>query len=193
MAKKIFARWLSQKNGGILLSAHIGNWEIAGHLLKRLNTKINIVMYDEEHEKIKQYLDSVKGEKTMKVITIKKNLSHIYEISDALKNNELICMHADRFLDGNKIITENFLGSEANFPMGPFLLAAQFKVPVSLTFAMKESASHYHFSATKPKGYDVSSKQIFMKDLLKDFVIEMEEKAKQYPEQWYNYYNFWKA
>ncbi len=184
---------VAQKNGGILLSAHIGNWEIAGHLLKRLNTKINIVLYDEEHEKIKQYLDSVQGEKTMRVITIKKSLTHIYEINDALKNNELVCMHADRFLDGNKTITENFLGSEAKFPMGPFLLAAQFKVPVSLTFAMKESASHYHFSATRPKQYNLSSKEIFMKELLKDFVAKMDEKVKRYPEQWYNYYNFWQA
>ncbi|MBS1947460.1 MAG: lipid A biosynthesis acyltransferase [Bacteroidetes bacterium] len=182
----------SQKKGGILLSAHIGNWEIAGHLLKRLNTKINIVMFDEEHKKIKQYLDSVKGKKTMKVITIKENLSHIYEINDALKNNELVCMHADRFLPANKTFTEIFLGSVARFPVGPFLLAAQFKVPVSLTFAMKESGNHYHFSATKPKEYDLSSKEKFMRELLKDFTGEMEKKLKQHPEQWYNYYDFWK-
>lgn len=182
-----------QKVGGILLSAHIGNWEIAGHLLKRLNTKINIVMLDEEHEKIKRYLDSVKGEKSMKIITIKKSLSHIYEISDALKNNELVCMHADRFLEGNKTSTQKFLSTEAKFPIGPFLLAAQFKVPVSLTFAMKETNSHYHFSATKPKQYNQFSKENFMKELLKDFVAEMEKKVKQYPEQWYNYYDFWQA
>jgi predicted LPLAT superfamily acyltransferase len=184
---------VSGKNGGILLSAHIGNWEIAGHLLKRLNTKINIVMFDEEHEKIKQYLDSVKGEKTMHVITIKKNLSHIYEINDAFRNNELVCMHADRFLEGTKTFTENFIGAPATFPLGPFLLAAQFKVPVSFTFAMKESSSHYHFSATAPKEYNLSSKEIFMKEVLNDFVADMEKKLRQYPEQWYNYYNFWQT
>ncbi|HVM88385.1 MAG TPA: hypothetical protein VMT76_09360 [Puia sp.] len=181
----------TQKKGGILLSAHLGNWEIAGHLLKRLNAKINVVMFDEEHEKIKQYLDSVKGEKSMHIIAIKKNLSHIYEISDALKNNELVCMHADRFLEGNKTFSEKLLGTEAKFPIGPFLLAAQFKVPVSLTFAVKETNAHYHFFATKPKEYDLKSKENFMKELLKDFAAEMEAKLKQYPEQWYNYYDFW--
>src|SRR5687768_5448731 len=34
--------------GGILLSAHLGNWEAAGHMLKRVNAPINIVMYDGE-------------------------------------------------------------------------------------------------------------------------------------------------
>jgi predicted LPLAT superfamily acyltransferase len=182
---------VAQQKGGLLLSAHTGNWEIAGHLLKRLNTKINIVMFDEEHQKIKQYLDSVTGEKNMHVITIKNGLSHIYEISDAFKNNELVCMHADRFLDGNKTFDHLFLGSEAKFPVGPFILAAQFKVPVSFTFAMKETNLHYHFSATKPKEYNNPSKEIFMKEVLQDFVEEMEKKVKRYPEQWYNYYNFW--
>src|SRR6218665_1717723 len=34
--------------GGLLVSAHLGNWEVAGHLLKRLDTTINILMYDGE-------------------------------------------------------------------------------------------------------------------------------------------------
>lgn len=182
---------VAQQKGGLLLSAHIGNWEIAGHLLQRLNTKINIVMFDVEHEKIKQYLNSVTGERNMHVITIKNDLSHIYEISDAFKNNELVCMHADRFLDGTKTFNHFFLGREAQFPMGPFILAAQFKVPVSFTFAMKETKWHYHFSATKPKDREFSSKEIFMEELLGDFISEMEKKVNQYPEQWYNYYDFW--
>ena len=182
---------VANKKGGLLLSAHIGNWEIAGHLLKRLNTKINIVMFEGEHEKIKQYLESVTGERRVNVIVIKPGFSHIYEISDAFKNNELVCMHADRFMEGNKTVEQSFLNAPAKFPMGPFLLAAQFKVPVSFTFAMKETSSHYHFSATQPKKYDYPSKEMVMKEMLHDFVLSMEEKVKRYPEQWYNYYNFW--
>ena len=39
---------VSRNKGGLLLSAHIGNWEIAGHLLQRLGTEMHIVMYDGE-------------------------------------------------------------------------------------------------------------------------------------------------
>jgi predicted LPLAT superfamily acyltransferase len=181
----------SLKKGGILLSAHIGNWDIAGHLLKRLETRINIVMFDGEHEKIKEYLDNITGEKSVNLILIKEDLSHIYEISEAFKNNELVCMHADRFLEGNKTITANFLGEKARFPIGPFVLAATFKVPVSFVFAVKESNLHYHLFASKIKSYNQPQKSALIAELLEDYKNEMEVKVKKYPEQWFNYYNFW--
>jgi len=102
------------QKGGLLLSAHLGNWEIAGHLLKRLDTRINIVMFDGEHQQIKEYIAAVTGKRAVNVILIKNDLSHIYAISDAFKNNELVCMHADRFIEGNKTLTSEFLGGKAD-------------------------------------------------------------------------------
>lgn len=180
------------QKGGLLVSAHIGNWEIAGHLLKRLNTRINIVMFDNEHQQIKEYLSSITGKRNVKVIVVKNNdISHIYEITEAFKNNELVCMHADRFIEGNKTLTTDFLGEQARFPLGPFVIAATFKVPVSFVFAMKESSLHYHFFASEIKTYEQPSKEARMSQMLTDFTGEMAVKVKQYPLQWYNYYNFW--
>jgi predicted LPLAT superfamily acyltransferase len=181
----------SLEKGGILLSAHIGNWDIAGHLLKRLDTRINVVMFDGEHQQIKEYLATVTGKKSINIIFIKNDLSHIYEISEAFKNNELVCMHADRFLEGNKTLATNFLGEKARFPMGPFILAATFKVPVSFVFAIKESNLHYHFFASEIKNYNQLDKGLVMQEMLNDFAGEMEAKVKKYPEHWFNYYNFW--
>jgi predicted LPLAT superfamily acyltransferase len=183
---------VAQGKGGILLSGHVGNWEAAGHLLKRLNSRINVVMFDGEHQRIKQYLDQVTGGKNFNVIVIKNDLSHVYAISEALARNEMICLHADRFLEGNKTITRSFLGAEAEFPAGPFLLAAGFQVPVSIVFAFKESATHYHFfgSGLLERSAAENRKQ-FTEKLMDTFVHELEQKVKVYPEQWFNYYNFW--
>ncbi|MEP7107085.1 MAG: lipid A biosynthesis acyltransferase [Ferruginibacter sp.] len=179
------------QKGGILLSAHIGNWDIAGHLLKRLETRIHIVIFDGEYQKIKEYLDSVTGKRGVNVIVIKNDLSHIYAISDAFKNNELVCMHADRFIEGNKTLISELFGEKARFPMGPFLLAAKFNVPVSFVFAIKESNLHYHFFASEVREYGDLTKELGMDKMLNDFAKEMEDKIKRYPEQWFNYYNFW--
>lgn len=182
---------VSRQKGGMLLSAHIGNWDIAGHLFKRLNTRIHIVIFDGEQEQIKKYLSTVTGKKSVNFIVIKNDISHIYQISEALNNNELVCMHADRFLDGNKTFTADFLGKTARFPMGPFVLATSFKVPVSYVFAVKESNRHYHFFASSIKNYEYLEKGVAMQEMLLEFTKEMEIKIKQYPAQWFNYYNFW--
>jgi len=180
---------VAEKKGGLLLSAHIGNWEIAGHLLQRLNTSMNIVMFDGEQEQIKSYMDSVTGRRSAKIILIKEDLSHIYAIQEALQQNEFVCMHADRFMEGNKTISAFLLNKPARFPAGPFLLANTFRVPVSFVFAMKETSLHYHFYASPPKIYP--KPQPGIPGMPEDFCAQMEAMLKKYPVQWYNYYDFW--
>ncbi len=177
-------------SGGLLLSAHMGNWEIAGHLLQRLDTTMNIVMFDGEQEQLKRYLESVTGQRRAKIILIKNDLSHIYAISDALKNNEFVCMHADRFIEGNKTLSAQLLGKAARFPAGPFVLAHTFKMPVSFVFAMKETSSHYHFYATAPAVFRTSGGST-PAAMLAEFSRAMESQLRTYPLQWYNYYDFW--
>ena len=177
--------------GGMLISAHIGSWDIAGYLLNRLDTTINIVLYDGEDEAIKKIINN-SDKKKINIIPIKKDLTHIFKISEAFDRNELVCMHADRFIDGNKNTVMEFLGEKAQFPLGPFLLAASFKVPVSFVFAVKESTLHYHFFASKIFNFEKTGKTEIMDNLLKEFLKEMEQKVRKYPEQWYNYFNFWK-
>ena len=180
------------KQGGLLLSAHIGNWEIAGHLLQRLNTQMNIVMFDGEQERIREYMDSVTGRRRAKIILIKEDLSHIYAIHEALQNNEFVCMHADRFMPGNRTISGTLLNKTARFPAGPFLLASTFRAPVSFVFAMKESPLHYHFYASPPKIYPKPDKGE-PSLVLKEFCEQMEASIRKYPLQWYNYYDFWEG
>jgi predicted LPLAT superfamily acyltransferase len=182
--KKIAA----DKTGAILISAHIGNYEIAGNLLKNYEIPVNIVMYDGEHEKIKDYLSSVYGKKKINIIPIKNNdMSHIFEINNALGRNEVICIHGDRYVEGNKVLKFNFLGREAVFPVGPFLLVHKLKVPYSFVFAAKDTATHYHFFASPPKIADGT-----IGDLVGEYVSTVEKMVHRYPEQWFNFYDFWK-
>jgi predicted LPLAT superfamily acyltransferase len=173
--------------GGILISAHIGNWEIAGNLLKRLETRVNIVMYDAEHQSIKKYFSKViNSSSRINIIVIRDDFSHIFEISKALKNNELICIHGDRYLSGSKTINAPLFGRNARFPSGPFHLAEKFKVPYSYVFAMKETATHYHFYATPP-----SVNQRGVTGMVDEYTGTLEKIILKYPEQWFNYYEFW--
>jgi len=142
-------------------------------------------LYDEEHNQIKDYLKGVAGEATVNIIPIKDDLSHIIAIKNALSAGELITMHGDRFREGNRTIEMEFLGMKAEFPIGPFLLATKFKVPVSFVFCVKESKYHYHLFASPGKMYTS------IDDLAQDYKLGLEKKVWVYTLHWNNYYTFW--
>lgn len=176
-----------QSRGGILISAHIGNWETAGNLLhKRISKKINVLMLEAEEEKIKKVLDETTGGARFNIIAIKNDLSHIVKINNALEANELIAMHADRYTDGIKTISLDFFGKKAQFPLGPFLIASKFNAPVTFVFALKDGDFHYELSATKP----LTDKHT-PEEIARLYVDELEKKVRKYPGQWFNYYDFY--
>jgi predicted LPLAT superfamily acyltransferase len=180
--------------GGLLISGHIGNFEMAGQMLERLDTTVNIVMLDAEHEKIKDYMSSITT-KTFNIINVREDGSHVFEMKRAFDNKEIVCIHGDRFTPGSRKIKHFFLGEEAFFPAGPFYLALQYDIPVSFVFAMKEKLKKYHFYATSPEYYSVLSKKLKRNDaagtVLDDYAEEFEKMIRKYPLQWFNYYDFW--
>ncbi|MCF8374237.1 MAG: acyltransferase [Bacteroidales bacterium] len=186
---------VAQGKGGVLIGAHVGNWEVAGQLLERLDTRINIVMLDAEHRSIKEMLDEVMVKKNMNVIAIKDDFSHLFQIKEALQNNELVAIHGDRFIPGTKTISCSFLGKQALFPTGALYLASKYKSPVSFVAAMKDTKTHYHFYASKPKMYPYPSnlkiRNSEQKAMVEDYVTELEKTVLKYPLQWFNYYYFW--
>ena len=99
-------------------------------------------------------------------------------------------MHADRFLEGNKILTGMLLNKRASFPAGPFLLARHFGSPVSFVFAMKDRPFDYHFYASPSKVY-AGDRDSTLESMLEDYCQAMENIIRKYPLQWYNYYDFW--
>lgn len=181
-------RLLKQKKGGILISAHVGNFELAGHFFSEMDqvTQINLVTTDNERKAIKDYMESVSVKSDINFIIVEDNMSHIYKINEALNANELICMTGDRYFEGNKVLSEELLGKSAQFPAGPFLLASRLGVPVLFVYVMKETNSHYHLYAREAK-----FKRRDAQGLLKEFTKSVEWVLKMYPNQWFNYFDFW--
>jgi len=181
-------RLLENKKGGILISAHVGNFEIADYFLSELNnsSQISLVTTDNEHQAIKSYLDKFSLQSNMKFIIVKDDLSHIFQINESLRNNELICVTGDRYFEGNKTLSEKLLGQEANFPAGAFLLGSRLNVPVLFLYIMKKNSKHYQFYAREVKFIKRDAQ-----DLLKKYTESIEEILKKYPYQWFNYFDFW--
>ena len=186
----------ASNQGGIIVGAHIGNWEIAGQLMKRVNVKINIVMKLNEHEAIDSVLKQSTQSHSFNIINISDDFSYLIEIKKALDKNEFIILHGDRFIDESNVIEMNFMGRKALFPKGPFLLSLKFRKPIIFAFAMKESKKHYHFYASKPiynnKRTPPNLLDSKTTELIEEYIKNLEPLLLKHPEQWFNFYKFWK-
>jgi predicted LPLAT superfamily acyltransferase len=179
---------LREKKGGVLISAHMGNFEIAEHFFGEidLDFQINLVTTDLEHSAIKNYLEKITKKSSIKFIIIKDDLGHIFEINAALARNELVCFTGDRYFEGVKSLENDLLGESAKFPAGPFLIASRLKVPVVFVYVMKEPNLHYHLYAR-----EAEVKHRDEKGLLREYIDSVEMMVQKYPLQWFNYFDFW--
>ena len=179
---------LKEGKGGILISAHVGNFEISEYFFKDIGGEmvINIVTTDMERKKIKEYLENLSIKSNLKYILIKDDMSHIFEFNRALSNNEIICLTGDRYFEGSKFLETDFLGKPAKFPAGPFLLGSRLKVPVLFVYVMKDTPTHYHLYAREAK-VEYRKEKV----LLESYAENVSYFVKKYPYQWFNYFDFW--
>jgi predicted LPLAT superfamily acyltransferase len=185
--EKVLRELNEKQQGGILISGHVGNWENAGNLIHdRITSKINIVMLDAEVAKVKSFMELKTGGSNYNIIPIKEDMSHLILIHRALKRNEFIALHADRVSPGSKNIELDFLNSKTEFPIGPFILAKKFKVPITFVYAAKASNFHYDLYATDPLENMTSEKEI-----AQAYVSNLETMVKKYPTQWFNFYKYY--
>ena len=176
------------QKGGILISAHLGNFELAQYFFRERMEEIpiSVVITDQDHQEIKEYFEQFLQRKKTHFIIIKDDFSHVFEMHKALQENRIICITGDRYLNAVKFLEAEILGKKAKFPIGPFHLATRLKVPVFFVYVMREPKMHYHLFARR-----IEVKYNNAQDLLEKYVVSLESMIAKYPTQWFNFYDFW--
>lgn len=189
----IFLSMLDDPQGCIIASSHVGNPELCGYLLKQDIKRINGLIFGGEAAEVQKNRTEVLGSNNVRLIPVSADLSHIFIINEALSNGEIVSMPCDRTFGSDKSVECDFLNGKADFPLGAFVLALQFNVKVLALFVLKVSASRYriHVIPIRPP-QDGGSKREQIYQMTKSFAHELEGIVRKYPEQWFNFYNFWK-
>ena len=176
--------------GFMILSAHVGCYELAGYTLVATKKRFNALAFGEEAEAIVENRERLFENTNIRVIPVKDDLSHLFLLNDALDNGESVSFPSDRLLGKQRTVTCEFLGTPAQFPMGPFALAAQRDLPVLTVNVMKTSAKRYKVYVNRLQR-EGEKRDECMNGYVRQYVGHLEEVLRLYPEQWFNYYEFW--
>ena len=181
-----------KEEGFVQLSAHIGNYEIAGYTLVAESKRFNAIVFFGEKASVMENRNKMFAHTNIRMIPIRQDMSHLFEIDRALSDGETVSIPGDRVWGSTKVLKAEFLGKEARFPMGPYTVAAMRGLDVLAVNVMKESSKRYRIYVT-PLDYDKqASRREQTAQLLHSYVAELERLLALYPTQWYNYFDFWK-
>jgi len=178
------------ESGFMILSAHVGCYELAGYTLVATKKRFNALAFGEEAEAIVENRQRLFENTNIRIIPVKDDLSHLFALNDALDNGESVSFPSDRLVGKQRTVTCDFLGAPARFPMGPFALAAQRDLPVLTVNVMKDMAKRYKVFVNKLKK-EGETRQERIESYVRQYVGHLEEVLRRYPEQWFNYYEFW--
>ncbi len=179
-----------QQGGFVILSAHVGNYEAAGYTLVASDKPFNALVYGGEVETVMENRERIFSAHRIHMIPVSKDMSHLFAMSNALSEGEVVSIPGDRIFGSPRHVTCQFMGAEAKFPLGPFALAVQREVPVLTVMVMKESRKKYRIMIHELAAVGENNKEK-VQHLAQQFASCLEDTVDQYPTQWFNYYEFW--
>ncbi len=186
-----FKRLSEMPRGFIQLSSHIGNYEIAGYSLQTPKKRFNAMVFGGEKESVMANRSRLFESNNIRMIPMRPDMSHLFEINQALADGEILSMPADRVFGSSKAFSCEFLGHMANFPQGPFLLAADRNVPMLFVSVMKTGAKRYTATVSRIDAGAGGNTKAKASALACRYVELLEKTVRNHPSQWYNYFDFW--
>ena len=187
---------LAKGTGAILISPHFGNWELGGLGLADLGYKLNIMTFPEPDEKVNQQREQVRTERGIGVIYVDRHDTSplaVIEAVNALRRNEIICLIGDRDGSSNTVRLD-FFGQPTDIPVGAAYLAMATGAPVLPVFVPLLPDGRYATLMEDPIFFQSSHghHRQSIKAGMEQLVAVFERYIRQYPDQWYNFFEFWK-
>ena len=190
---------IAHQRGGLLICSHFGNLELCRVLARQqAGLKMTVLVHTKHARKFNQLLAQLDPASQL-------NLLQVTEISPAtamllnerVARGEFVVIAGDRVpvTSGMRTCQARFLGEQAPFPIGPYVLASLLQCPVYLLFSMRTGQrSEIHFERLRDavrlprKGREEACAA-----LAQDYAARLEHFCLRAPFQWFNFYEFWRS
>ena len=189
----LFLDLCNRPEGFLLLSCHVGNYELAGYAFEATAKRFNALVFSGEAAIVMEQRNRLLTRNNIRMIPVSEDMSHIFLMNDALASGEIVSIPGDRIFGSPRSVECPFFGSMAHFPLGPYAMAAQRDLPTLAIFVMKDSAYKYEVYVRPISLDDNPPKRRNEKAtmLARKMAAEIERVVTKYPTQWFNYYEFW--
>ncbi len=188
---------LQAGKGAICITPHLGNWEIGGLLFSFRGGSLNVLTLDERDLDTRSFREEMRRRRGIKILYVNPKDDSPMAVLDAVKalrRNEIVAMLGDR-IESQKTMVFNFFGRKTAFPVGVAILAMATEAPVLPVFVVMERSRKYKGIIEPPIYFNPSSRkdrETVIQEGMEKLIKKFEEYIEKYPDQWYNFYSYWK-
>lgn len=169
----------------MLLSSHVGNYELSGYMISSPRP-VKTLVFAGESQLVMEQRSRMFADCNVEMVPVRDDMSHLFVLNDALQNREIVSVAADRSFKSTRTLRCRFFGEEAAFPAGPFTLATRRGATVFAVFVMKEGVHEFRAIVEQLKGESAQ-------EMADAYAAVLERVTRQYPDQWFNFFDFWAA
>jgi lauroyl/myristoyl acyltransferase len=178
-------RLIPAEQGVIFLTAHVGNWELAGRLLAVGAARpTHVVVAAEEARELERWVRR-DGDRVRFVPRSRPTVS--LDLLAALRRGDVVAMQGDRALGTRGDVRVPFFGRPAPFPIGPFVLARAAAVPIVAAFCVLGADDRYTLRVCEPRTVKSGDEE----DALRAWVAHLEDVVRHRPTHWFNFFDIW--
>jgi KDO2-lipid IV(A) lauroyltransferase len=180
--------------GAILLTAHVGNFEIGGFFLGAIGLKVAVVYLPDPSPVVERDRNAARDRLGIRSLPLTSELSAV-KILRSLDEGYFVAIQGDRDYSGNGRKLP-FLGRSVSFPVGPFRIAAAAGVPLLPVFILREKDGRYRTVVEEPLRVEAASRRErgeAERAAMEAFVSILERTIRENGEQWYVFSRFWEA
>jgi predicted LPLAT superfamily acyltransferase len=185
----------ARRQGAILIMAHLGSFEIMRSVSGSQRLPINILGYFQNARLINAVLTGLDPAVDARFISVRPtDPTFVFEVEDRIRAGEMVGTMGDRVGFDGKAVRVPFLGADAAFPTGPYLLAAVLRCPVYLTFSLYQPPNRYDLYC-EPFAERIElpreGRQAALEALAARYAARLESYCRRSPYNWFNFYDFW--
>ena len=187
---------LKEKSGAILLMSHMGNWEVAAHLLKQNFPEMDLLLYmgTKHKEQIEGIQKTSLSRKGIRIIAVDQQGGSPFDIVEGihfLNSGGLVSLTGDLlWKKDQRSVRVKFLGCDVLFPEAPYVLALLSGAPVFIFFAFRTGKKTYHFNLTEltlVKAATRGERTAIIRQAAQGYADILEGTVRLYPFQWYHF------
>ena len=179
----------SRGKGLIVVTGHLGNWELGGAYVAARGLPIDAVARHMANPLFDRYLTATRQRIGMAVV---HDDEAVRRVPRSLRGGRAVAFLVDQGAVGLASTWVPFFGRYAKTPRGPAVFALRLGTPIVFGVALRRPSGRYQLSFEPIESRDTGDREADVDRIVADYTAVLERWVRQAPEQYFWHHRRWK-